>query len=291
MGAAARVSRTDAAAVDPLRRATIARKRRRDLTISTISTVVFFVVVITVVVTSPGWPAVRQSFLSWPDAKAVWPDLVEGFKLTVFLFLTAEPVILLLAIVLAVLRGLTAPILAPLRIVATMYVDLLRGIPTILLVYVLAFGVPALDLSGVPTSAMFWGWVALVLSYSAYVAEVLRAGLESVHPSQGAAARALGLSRWQGLRHVVIPQAVRRVVPPLLNDFVALQKDTALLFVVGAAVELFTAGAIYANLNFNFTPYVVAALFYIALTVPLARYTDRISARQRARQQGAGAGL
>jgi polar amino acid transport system permease protein len=275
---------------DPKRRATIARRRRRDLTISTVSTVVFFAVIVAVVVTSPGWAAVKESFLSWPDAKLAWPALLEGFKLTLWLFLTAEPVILLIATVLAVLRGLTAPILTPLRIVATMYTDLIRGIPTILLVFAFAFGIPALNLQGVTNSGLFWGWVALVVSYSAYVAEVLRAGLESVHPSQVAAARALGLSRWQGLRYVVIPQAVRRVVPPLLNDFVALQKDTALLFVVGA-VELFSAAQIYANFNFNFTSYVVAALFYIALTVPLARYTDRIAARQRARQQGGGAGL
>jgi polar amino acid transport system permease protein len=284
------VSQTLTPAVDPLRQATIARRRRRDVIISTVSTCIFFVFAIGFLVRSPGWPAVRESFFSWPDAKAAWPALVQGFKLTVVIFMTAEPAILALALMLAVLRGLRAPILAPLRILATIYVDVFRGIPTIVLVYLLVFGVPALNLSGVTNSPLLLGWTGLVISYSAYVAEVLRAGLESIHPSQVAAARALGLNRWQTLRHVVVPQAVRRVIPPLLNDFIALQKDTALLFVAGI-IELFSAAQIYGNFNFNFTSFILASLFYIALTVPLARYTDRISAKQRARQQGAGTGL
>ncbi|MEO8330587.1 MAG: amino acid ABC transporter permease [Candidatus Nanopelagicales bacterium] len=275
---------------DPARQAVISRRRRRDLIVASCSTVVFFGVIAVVVVTSPGWPAVKESFLNPVDARSVFPSLVDGFWLTLKLFLTAEPVVLILALLIAVLRGLTAPIFAPLRIVATLYTDIVRGVPTILLVYLFGFGIPALNLQGVTNSAVFWGWAALVISYSAYVAEVFRAGLESVHPSQVAAARALGLNRFQGLRYVVLPQATRRVIPPLLNDFISLQKDTALVSLLGV-VELMNAAQIYASFKFNFTPYVVASLFFILLTVPMTRYADWIADRQRRRSQTSGAGL
>jgi len=216
--------------------------------------------------------------------------LVEAFRLTIWLFMTAEPVILVVALLLAVLRGLRGPVFAPLRIVAIAYTDIVRGIPTILLILLFGFGIPALNLQGLPDSALFWAWMALVVSYSAYVAEVFRAGIESVHPSQRAAARSLGLSHAQSLRFVVLPQAVRRVIPPLLNDFISLQKDTALVSIIGA-VEIMRAAGIDAGFNFNYTPYVMAALFFIVLTVPLARFTDWIAARQRGRQQGLGAEL
>ncbi len=275
---------------DPKRQAAIGRRRRRDLLVASVSTVVFFAILGIGVVTSPGWPAVRESFFNPVDAERVLPSLLEGFRLTLWLFLTAEPVILIVAVLIAVLRGLTAPIFAPLRIVATLYTDIVRGIPTILLVLLFGFGIPALNLQGLTDSELFWGWAALVVSYSAYVAEVFRAGLESVHPSQVAAARALGLSRYQGLRHVVLPQATRRVIPPLLNDFISLQKDTALVSLLGV-VELMNAAQIYTGTKFNFTPYVVASLFFILLTVPMTRYADWIAARQRSRSQTSGAGL
>lgn len=276
--------------IDPARQQAIARRRRRDLAIASVSTVVFFAVVVTIVVSSPGWPAVQESFFSLEAAQRAFPSLLDAFKLTLWLFLTAEPVILLLALGIAVLRGLRSPILAPLRIVATVYTDVVRGIPTILLILLFGFGIPALNLQGLTNSVLVWGWVALVVSYSAYVAEVFRAGLESVHPSQVAAARALGLGRWQGLRFVVLPQAVRRVVPPLLNDFISLQKDTALVSLLGV-IELLNAAQIDASLNFNFTAYVIAAAFFVALTVPLARYADWVAARRRRRSQTTGAGL
>jgi len=279
-----------AAAFDPARQAAIGRWRRRDLLISTVSTIVFFAVVVLVVVNSPGWATVQQAFFSPDAAKRVFPAALSAFRLTIWLFMTAEPVILVVALLLAVLRGLQAPIFTPLRIVATAYTDIVRGIPTILLILLFAFGIPALNLQGLPDSYVFWAWVALVVSYSAYVTEVFRAGIESVHPSQRAAGRSLGLSQAQSLRYVVIPQAVRRVIPPLLNDFISLQKDTALVSLVGA-VELLQAAEIDVGFHFNFTAYVVAALFYIVLTVPLARYTDWVAARQRSRQQGMGAGL
>lgn len=276
---------------DPGRRAAIGRSRRRNIAISTISSVVVLGTLVVAIVTSPGWPAVRQAFFSWPDAKEALPQVIDGLWLTVYIFLTAEPVILLIGLTLAVVRGLKAPIFTPLRFLAILYTDIVRGIPTILLIFLFGFGIPALNLQGVPDSGFFWGWVALVVSYSAYVSEVLRAGLESVHPSQRAAARALGLGQWQSLRYVVIPQAVRRVIPPLLNDFIALQKDTALLAILGVVVEMFRKAQIESSFTFNFTPYVVAAVFFIALTVPLSRYADWIAERQRRRSAAAGAAL
>ncbi|HVQ88339.1 MAG TPA: amino acid ABC transporter permease [Actinomycetes bacterium] len=275
---------------DPARETVIRKKRRRDLLIASLSTVVVFGAAVVVILQSPGWPAVKESFLNPVDARRAFPSLVDGFWLTLKLFLTAEPVVLLVALLIAVLRGLTAPILAPLRIVATLYTDIVRGIPTILLIFLFGFGIPALNLQGVTNEPLFWGWAALVVSYSAYVSEVFRAGLESVHPSQAAAARALGLNRYQGLRHVVLPQATRRVIPPLLNDFISLQKDTALVSFLGP-IELMSAAAIYANSKFNYTPYIVASLFFILLTVPMTRYADWIAARQRQRSQSSGAGL
>lgn len=276
---------------DPERLAEIARRRRRNLAISGISTALVLGVLVGVILASPGWPAVKKSFFDRDFAMEVLPDIVQGLKLTVLLFLTAEPVILVIGLVLAVVRSLTSPIFTPLRLVAIVYADVIRGIPTILLVLLFGFGMPTLNLQGLPDDPLFWGWFALVVSYSAYVAEVLRAGLESVHPSQRAAARALGLNQLQSLRFVVVPQAVRRVIPPLLNDFIALQKDTALIAILGAGIEMTRAAQIPALRDFNYTPLVVAAILYVLLTVPLARYADWMLARQRARSQAAGGAL
>jgi len=182
-----------------------------------------------------------------------------------------------------VLRSLPGPVFFPIRAIAIGYTDVFRGIPTILVIYILGFGAPALQLSGVPISPLFWGVVALVLVYSAYVAEVYRAGIESVHPSQEAAARSLGLSRSQSLRFVVLPQAVRRVVPPLLNDFIGLQKDSALVALIGP-VEAFRQSQIEESASFNFTPYLATALLFVLATIPLARFTDWLIARDRRRQ-------
>ena len=192
--------------------------------------------------------------------------------------------ILVFALVLAVLRSLPGPVFFPLRALAIVYADFFRGVPTILVIALLGFGAPGLGVSWMPTSTTFWGIVSLVLVYTAYVSEVYRAGIESVHPSQEAAARSLGLGRGQTLRHVVLPQAVRRVIPPLLNDFIGLQKDTALVGVLGA-VEAFNQSQIDAAASFNFTPYVAAAALFVAITIPLARFTDWLLARDRRRQQ------
>ena len=199
------------------------------------------------------------------------------------LFLTAEVFILVWGLVLAVLRSLPGPVFFPLRLLSAAYTDVFRGIPTILLIFLLGFGVPALQISGVPRSQFFWAAVSLVLVYSAYVAEVYRAGIDSVHPSQEAAARSLGLNRFQALRHVVLPQAIRRVVPPLLNDFIGLTKDTALVALLGV-VEAFRQSQIEVAGSFNYTPYVATAVIFLALTIPLTRLTDWLIARERSRR-------
>ncbi len=269
-----------------LERERVARRlrARRSLIAATV-TVVVVGLLVAGVVSSPGWPRVRETFLSWDHAKAAFPDIRDGFWLNVKLFVVAEPLILVVGVLVAVTRRTVSPWLTPLRALAVVYTDLFRGIPTLLVVFLCAFGIPALRLQGV-TNSLFWlGLFALVLSYGAYVAEVVRSGIDSIHPSQRASAEALALSRSQSMRYVILPQALRHVVPPLMNDFVSLQKDTALLAAVGVFEALFVAQD-YANFNFNFTPYLVAAAFFVAITIPLARFTDWLSARARRRELG-----
>jgi polar amino acid transport system permease protein len=261
------------------------RDRIRGALIATAVTVLALAVLVWVVTSSPGWPRVRATFLSWPDAKASFPDIAKGFWINVKLFLIAEPIILVIGIAVAVTRSTVSPWLTPLRAVAVLYTDLLRGVPTLLVVVLLALGVPALRLTGVTTSLFWLTLVALVLSYGAYVAEVVRSGIESIHPSQIASAQALALSRSQTMRHVILPQALRRVAPPLLNDFVSLQKDTALVSAVGVFEALFAAQD-YGNFHFNYTPLLVAAAFFVALTIPLARFTDWLGRRATRRERG-----
>jgi polar amino acid transport system permease protein len=213
--------------------------------------------------------------------------VLRAFVLNVEVFAIAEGVILVAALLIAILRSLPGPVMFPLRAFAIVYADLFRGVPTILVIYILGFGAPTLELHGVPKSALFWGITALVLVYTAYVSEVYRAGIESVHPSQEAAARSLGLSRAKTLRFVVLPQAVRRVIPPLLNDFIGLQKDSALVALLGP-IEAFRQAQIDVAGTFNYTPYVATAVIFVLLTIPLARFTDWLVARDR-RRQAAGA--
>lgn len=263
------------------------RLSRRNAGIAIVLTAAVVVAATVGMLGAPGWPRVQETFFSAEHAKASLPGIVDAFWLNVKLFLLAEPLILVLALAVALARGARSPWLVPVRGLAVLYTDLFRGIPTILLLYLMVFGIPALGLQGVTNSIFFWALVTLVLSYGAYVAEVFRAGIESIHPSQIASAQSLGLSRAQAMRYVVVPQAVRRVIPPLLNDFVSLQKDTALV----SAVALFDASFAatdYANFNFNFTPLVVVACFFIAMTVPLARFTDWLQRRLAARERAGG---
>jgi polar amino acid transport system permease protein len=229
------------------------------------------------ILTSPGWPAVRDSFFNWTEFKKTFPDVLRAFWFDVRMFVAVEVVVLAIGLAVALIRTSRAPALFPIRLMAVVYVDVFRGIPTLLLVYLIGFGVPALELSGVPTSAVILGGSALALSYGAYVAEVYRAGIVSVHRNQRDAARAIGLTEGQALRHVILPQAVRRVIAPLLNDFVALQKDVVLISVLGITGEAFRTALIANSLDFNYTPLIAAAICYLCLTIPLARLVDRLS--------------
>jgi polar amino acid transport system permease protein len=268
-------------------RASVERRRRRGraLVAGTV-TVIAFALLVAGTLSSPGWQRVQETFLSWPDMKAAFPDIWRAFwKYNVSLFLLAEPLILAVGIAVAVTRHTVSPWLTPLRILAVGYTDLFRGLPTILVVTLFGLGIPALRLTGVTNSLYWLTLVALVLCYGAYVAEVVRAGIDSVHPTQRASAEALALSRGQAMWHVILPQALRRVVPPLVNDFVSLQKDTALVSVVGVAEALKVASD-YGNYHFNYSPLVLAGGFFVVVTVPIARFTDWLSRRGRRREQG-----
>jgi polar amino acid transport system permease protein len=258
----------------------------RSLAIAAISTVVVLGLLALLVVNSPGWERVRNAFLDSENFMVSAPGIIGKFVVNVALFVIAEFLILALALVLAVMRSVPGPVFFPLRLIATVYVDLFRALPGVLVIYVLGFGIPGLRLPGVPSDPFIWGVVALTLLYSAYVSEVYRAGIESVHPSQAAAARSLGLSQLQALRYVVLPQAVRRVIPPLLNDFIGLQKDTVLVSFIGV-VEIFRQTQIRQQATFNFTPYLVTALVFLVVTIPLARFTDWLVARERDRRYAA----
>nr|WP_062337494.1 amino acid ABC transporter permease [Herbidospora sakaeratensis] len=257
---------------------------RRSVSAATISTVVVATLVVAGLLASPGWPVVQKTFFSWDALVASLPDVLRGFLLNVTIFLIAEPVILLLGLGVALLRGLRSPVFFPLRMLAALYTDIFRGIPVLLLIFLVGFGVPALRLQGAPNDPVVLGTIALILSYTSFVAEVFRSGIDSIHPSQRSAARSLGLSHGQTMRYVVVPQAVRRVIPPLLNDFASLQKDTALVATLGP-LEALRQAQIYASDKFNYTSYVAAALLFVALTVPMARFTDHLAARA-ARQRG-----
>ncbi|WP_028653699.1 amino acid ABC transporter permease [Nocardioides halotolerans] len=266
------------------RRAVRRRQATRSTVVATGVTVLVFGLLALGVVSSPGWQRVHETFFDGFHARESFDAILDGFWINVKLFMICEPLILVLALAIALARNARAAWLTPVRLLAALYTDVIRGVPTILLIVLFAFGMPALQLEGVPNSALFWCGVALVVSYSAYVAEVFRAGIDSIHPSQVQSAIALGLSRPQALRHVVVPQAVRRVVPPLLNDFVSLQKDTALVSSAGIFDALFAARD-YGNFNFNYTPLVVVAAFFVVMTVPLARFCDWLQRRWMERER------
>jgi polar amino acid transport system permease protein len=254
----------------------------RSTLIAVVSTVVFFGILVLVVVNSPGWPEVRESFFDGDVFRESIREIAPKLLVNIRMFLIAEVFILVFGLAIAILRSLPGPVFFPVRLLSVAYADFFRGVPTILVIYLFGFGVPALGLAGVPSSPFFWGVTSLVLVYSAYVSEVYRAGIESIHPSQEAAARSLGLTRAQALRFVIVPQAVRRVIPPLLNDFIGLQKDTALVALIGP-VEAFRQSQIEVASRFDYTPYFATALLFILLTIPLARFTDWLVERQRRR--------
>ena len=265
-------------------RSTYRRSRaRRSTAVALLSTVVFAAAVGIGLVNTPGWPRVQATFLDLETAWESLPPILAGLWLNIRVLVVAEVGILVLGLAVALLRTLRGPVFFPVRALAIGYVDLFRGVPLLIALYLIGFGLPALRLQGVPTDAAVLGTIALVLVYSAYVSEVFRAGIESVHPSQRAAARSLGLTHRQTMRLVVLPQAVRRVLPPLLNDFVALQKDVGLISVLGA-VDAIRAAQIESARSFNFTPYVVAGLLFVLLAIPTGRIADVVAARAARRE-------
>lgn len=232
--------------------------------------------------------AIAQTFLRWEFIAESWSSILSAFWVNVRVAVGAEVFVLVFGLILAVMRLLPGPSGRPLRWIAILYVDVFRAIPSIIVLYLVGFG---LSLANVPIvrdfSPIWLAILALTLTYSGYVAEVYRAGLESLHPSQWAAARSLGLSYGQTLRTVIIPQAVRRIVPPLLNDFIGLQKDTALIGVMGVT-DAFTQSRLVASEFFNLTPVIVVAVLFVAITIPQARFVDVLIARGQERRAGGG---
>ena len=253
-------------------------RTRRAFTVATASTLVTAAVLYELIVSSPGWQRTRETFFDRHYARVAFPAVMHGLWLNLRLLAVCGVVVLVAGLLVALLRTLRGPVFFPLRALATAYVDFFRGLPLIICILVCVFGIPALRLTGVTNNPVTLGGLALCLTYTAYVAEVFRAGIESVHLSQRAAARSLGLSNAQAMRYVVLPQAVRRVIPPLLNDLVALSKDSGLISILGA-IDAVRAAQIETARYANFTPYVVAGVLFVLLTFPLARFTDAFAKR------------
>lgn len=257
-----------------------ARQRRRAILIAGISTIVVVAAVVLLVPLAPGWAAVQKSFFNGEVFAKTFPTLLKAFLWDLAIFAWSAPLIAIFGLFIALCRDARRPALFPLRVFGAAYVDIFRGIPVVLVIYLIGFGVPGLGLPRPWNSPFIWGTVALVLTYSAYVAEIFRSGIESIHPSQRSAALSLGLSNAQVMRDVVLPQAIRRVVPANMNMLIALQKDVALLSFIGP-VEVLRQAGIYKSLLANFTPYVGAAVIFLAVTIPATRYADYLMARER----------
>jgi polar amino acid transport system permease protein len=261
-----------------------ARQHRRSVIIASISTLLVLVALYVVIPLAPGWESVKASFFDWNILVKTFPALVEAFLLDIAIFLWCAPIIAVWSLVLALCRDVRSPTLYPLKLFAICYSDLFRGVPIILVIYLLGFGIPGLGLPRPWNSPYIWGTVAMVLSYSAYVAEVYRGGIESIHESQRAAAKSLGLSTSDTMRFVILPQAFRRIIPSFMNNLISLQKDVALMSFLGPVEVLRQAGS-QKSLLANFTPYVGAAILFLIVTVPATRWVDRMVAKQNKQQQ------
>lgn len=260
-------------------------RKRRSIAVATVSSLIVVAAIVLLVPKMPRWDRVHQSFFNGERFRDSFPRLLDAFILDVKIFAWSAPLILILAMLVAMARNSRTPALFPVRALTIAYTDIMRGVPIILWIYLIGFGVPGLGLDRPWNSPLLWGSVALILTYASYVAEVFRAGIESVHESQRAAARSLGLSNWQTMRYVVIPQAVRRVVPPLMNDLVSLQKDVALVSLIGP-IEILRQAGIDKSKFANFTPYIGAAVIFLCITIPLTRTTDYLIERERRRTTG-----
>ena len=260
-------------------------RKRRSTVVATVSSLAVVTAIVVLVPKMPRWDRVHESFFNGERFADSLPRLLDAFVLDIKIFAWSMPAIVSLALLIAVTRNSRSAALFPLRILTIAFTDVMRGVPIILWIYLIGFGVPGLGIDRPWNSPLIWGSVALVLTYSAYIAEVFRAGIESVHESQRAAARSLGLSSWQTMRHVVLPQAIRRVVPPLMNDMVSLQKDVALVSLIGP-IEILRQAGIDKSKFANFTPYIAAAAIFLLITIPLTRTTDWLIDRERRRTTG-----
>jgi len=261
------------------------RQKRRSLLIALASSLAVIGLLVALIPQTPGWYKVKRSFFNGPILDETFPALLRAFVKDIQIFLWCAPCILVLGMLLAICRNVRSPLLFPLRLFAAAYTDIFRGIPVILTILLIGFGVPGLGMDRPWNSPYLWGSVALILAYSSYVSEVFRAGIESIHESQRAGARSLGLSTSQTLRHIIIPQAIRRVIPPLMNDFVSLQKDVALISLIGP-IEILRQAGIDKSKYANFTPYVGAAIIFLLLTIPETRFVDHLMSRERRRTSG-----
>ena len=261
---------------------------RKQFTIAGLSSVLVLGALYFLVITSPGWQVVKATFFDLDYGREVLPTVLRGLVVNIQLSFIGGFFIAVIALALALIRTTKSAALTPFRFLATAYVDIFRGAPLLLIILLVGFGVPALRLAGLTSNVIVLGTVAVVLTYSAYVAEVIRSGIMSIHPSQRAAARSLGLTSGQTMRFVVLPQAIRRVIPPLLNDFVSLLKDTGLVSILGVT-DAVRAAQINASRTFNYTPYVVSAILFLLITIPLTRYIDRVIRRSTAKQNSEGA--
>lgn len=263
------------------------RKNRKNALIAALSSATVLISLALILVNSPGWISLRDTFFKWAYGVEVLPKILLGFTTNITLTLIAGTSVAILGLTIALIRTSRSPALTPFRLLATAYVDIFRGIPMLLVILLVGFGVPALQLPGVTNNVLVLGTLAVIITYTAYVAEVIRSGILTVHPSQRAAARSLGLSHFQTLRHVILPQALKRVTPPLLNDLVALIKDTGLVSILGVT-DAIRAAQIQTAKSFNYTPYVMAAIIFLMVTIPLTRYTDRMLRRSLERQNAEG---
>ncbi len=266
----------------PLRIARESAKRRatvRSRLIAALSTFFLATALLVILTSASGFHKVTGAFFNWHHARLSFPQVLNGLWLNLRVMVIAEICVLILGLLIALARTSVSPLLYPVRLAATIYTDIFRGLPLLLVLLLVGFGIPGLGISWLPSSTLLLGIVSLILTYSAYVAEVIRAGIEAVHPAQRMAARALGLTTAQTQRTVILPQALRKVAPPLLNDLVSLQKDSGLISVLGA-IDAIRQARIYSSMTFNFTSYVVAGALFVALTIPLTRFTDWLTRRQ-----------
>ena len=263
------------------------RQQLKSVVTSLVSTIVLAAIVVTGLKMSPGWPRVKQTFFSAQYFAKSFPDVLDGLWLNVKVLVIAVIGVAIFATLIALVRTSKNPVMFPLRALAALYTTVMRGIPMIVVLYLIGFGIPGLQLTKQRIDPSLLGTIAVIMGYSAYVAEVLRAGFNDVHPSQRASARSLGLTAGQTTRMIVIPQALRKVAPALMNDFISMQKDVGLISVLGA-VDAVRAAQIEVASSYNFTPYVVASLLFILMSVPFILLNDWYSERLRKREQSGG---